>query len=476
MIQRHKTASPGPLRRKPSSTTRPALPSHPSQRELYEQGKNLRQKFPRQSHAIWKAPHDRTEPLSLLKESSKGRLPELIPIRYGRMLQSPFTFYRGAALNMAADLATTSASGLRVQVCGDCHLLNFGLFATPERREIFAINDLDETLPAPWEWDVKRLAVSFVLASRNNGFSKSDQRDAALASVRSYRKHMAEFGEMDAMNAWYASLDVDDLLPKVCEDQDYRRRLQKRLAKARSQSVAEHDFPKLAEVVGNLPVIKDNPPLIFHWPDKRHDEFFARVSKAFARYQQTLPEDRQRLLDRYEIRDVAIKVVGVGSVGTPCGILLLMSGDSPLFLQVKEAGPSVLEPYAGASLYPNHGQRVVKGCRLMQSASDIFLGWTELKGHHYYIRQLRDVKVKILVETFNPATMLVYAKMCGWALALAHARSGEPATISGYLGTSDKFDSAIADFSVAYADQCERDYEVLKKAVRNGRLQVIEPS
>jgi uncharacterized protein (DUF2252 family) len=387
------------------------------------------------------------------------------------MLQSPFTFYRGAALNMAADLASTPSTRLRVQACGDCHLLNFGMFATPERREIFDINDLDETLPAPWEWDVKRLATSFVLASRNNGFSNSDARDAALSCVRSYRKRIARFSEMHALDVWYASLDANEFIPEFARAAD-RRILQKRIAKARRQSVAEHEFPKLAEVVGELPVIKDNPPLIYHWPDKRHREFFTRVSRALERYRQTLAEDRRMLLDRYEIRDVAVKVVGVGSVGTRCGILLLTSGEHPLFLQVKEAGPSVLEPYAGKSRYSNHGQRVVNGCRFIQSASDIFLGWNELNGHHYYIRQLRDVKVKLLVETYNPATMMLYAKMCGWALALAHARSGEPARISGYLGSSDKFDEAIADFAVAYADQCESDYEVLKKAVRNGKLEV----
>jgi uncharacterized protein (DUF2252 family) len=372
---------------------------------------------------------------------------------------------------MAADLAPTPVTGLRVQACGDCHLLNFGMFATPERREIFDINDLDETLPAPWEWDVKRLAASFVLACRDNGFAKSAARDAVLACVRSYRKRMAEFGHMNALEVWYASLDVDSLIPMISDAQD-RRRLQERLAKAERQTVAEHDFPKLAEVVGKLPVIKDNPPLIYHWTDKQHKEFFARVTGAFERYRQTLAEDRQMLLDRYDIRDVAIKVVGIGSVGTRCGILLLTSGKHPLFLQVKEAGPSVLEAHAGKSRYPNHGQRVVNGCRLMQSASDIFLGWTEQDGRHYYIRHLRDVKVKLLAETFSPDAMRFYAKLCGWALARAHARSGSPAMISGYLGKSESFDEAIAEFSIAYADQCERDYEVLEKAVRKGKLKV----
>ncbi len=375
---------------------------------------------------------------------------------------------------MAADLAPTPVTGLRVQACGDCHLLNFGMFATPERREIFDINDLDETLPAPWEWDIKRLAASFVLSCRNNSLEKSDARNTVLSCIRSYRKRMAEYGDMNALDVLYASLDADKLIPKISAEVGGNR-LEKRLAKARSQAVAEHDFPKLAEVVDELPVIKDNPPLIFHWKEKQHADFFGRVTRAFKRYRETLAEDRQMLLDQYEIRDVALKVVGVGSVGTRCGILLLMSGKHPLFLQVKEAGPSVLEPYAGKSRYPNHGQRVVNGCRLMQSATDIFLGWTELEDHHYYIRQLHDLKVKLMVETFNRDAMILYAKMCGWALALAHARSGPAAKISGYLGKSDSFDEAIAKFSIAYADQCERDYEVIQKAVRKGKLQVASP-
>jgi uncharacterized protein (DUF2252 family) len=442
--------------------------------ELYEQGRLLRKKCPRQSHAVWAAPHDRADPLSLLAQSTKGRIPELIPIRYGRMLQSPFAFYRGAALNMAADLARTPVTGLHVQACGDCHLLNFGMFATPERREIFDINDLDETLPAPWEWDVKRLAASFVLACRNNGFPKSSGRDMALECVRSYRRRMAEFSQMRVLDVWYASLDVDELMPQITDEQ-IRRRIEKQLAAARHQSVAEHDFPRLAEVVRRMPVIKDNPPLIYHGQESHHTDLFARVKEAFKRYRQSLQDDRRVLLDRFEVRDVAIKVVGIGSVGTRCGIMLLMAGgQDPLFLQVKEARASVLEAYAGKSVYPNHGQRVVNGCRLMQSASDLFLGWTVgLKGSHYYIRQLRDMKIKMLVETFNRSDMIQYAKLCGWALARAHARSGEPAKISGYLGNSAKFDEAIADFATAYADQTERDHAVLKKAVHDGKLGVM---
>jgi uncharacterized protein (DUF2252 family) len=392
------------------------------------------------------------------------------------MMQTPFTFYRGAALNMAADLGSTPATGLQVQACGDAHLLNFGVFATPERREIFDINDLDETLPAPWEWDVKRLAASFVLACRNNGFSEDCARDAVLSCVRSYRERMAEFSEMRVLDVWYARMDIADLIPTI-KDAQTRKRFQKRLKAARNRSVLEHDFPKLAEVVGRLPTIKDNPPLIYHWRKHGHGEFFAGVKTAFARYRETMQEDRRRLLDRYELHDVAIKVVGVGSVGTWCGILLLLASEQdPLFLQVKEARSSVLEAYAGKSIYANHGQRVVNGYRLMQSASDLFLGWAVgPKGRHCYIRQLKDMKIGMLVEAFSRSVMMQYAELCGWTLAHAHARSGEPAKISGYLGKSDIFDKAVADFSIAYADQNERDHKILVKAVREGRLEAQRP-
>jgi len=462
--------------RRSSSVTARSLVSRPSLDDLYEEGKSLRKKCPRKSHAVWKPPHDRPDPVRLLQESNKGRIPQLIPIRHGRMMQTPFTFYRGAALNMAADLGSTPATGLQVQACGDAHLLNFGVFATPERREIFDINDLDETLPAPWEWDVKRLAASFVVACRNNGFSEDCARDAVLSCVRSYRERMAEFSEMRVLDVWYARMDVEELIPTF-KDAQTRKRFQKRLKAARNRSVLEHDFPKLAEVVGRLPTIKDNPPLIYHWRKHGHGEFFAGVKTAFARYRETMQEDRRRLLDRYELHDVAIKVVGVGSVGTWCGILLLLASEQdPLFLQVKEARPSVLEAYAGKSMYANHGQRVVNGYRLMQSASDLFLGWAVgPKGRHCYIRQLKDMKIGMLVEAFSRSVMMQYAELCGWTLAHAHARSGEPAKISGYLGKSDIFDKAVADFSKAYADQNERDHKILVKAVREGRLEAQRP-
>ncbi len=437
-------------------------------------GKRLREKCPRSLHAVWNAPANRRDPLRLLEESNKGRLPELIPIRYGRMVRTPFTFYRGAALNMAADLAVTPASGMRVQACGDCHLLNFGDFATPERRVIFDINDLDETLPAPWEWDVKRLAASFVLACRSNGFGKDRAHDAALSCVRSYRERMAEYSQMSALDVWYARIDVEEVLPTI-RDKEARQRHEKLLAKARARSVLEHDFPRLAAMSGRRPTIKDSPPLIYHPHERGVRELLVRTRAAFAGYRESVQEDRRALIDRYELKDIAIKVVGVGSVGTFCAVALLMASESdPLFLQVKEARRSVLEAYAGKTIYPNHGQRVVNGYRIMQSASDIFLGWTKGElGRNFYIRQLRDMKVGPLVELFTPGVMTQYAEICGWTLARAHARSGAPAQISGYLGKSDAFDKAIATFSIAYADQSERDHAVLEKAVRSGRVEVL---
>jgi uncharacterized protein (DUF2252 family) len=454
--------------------TSPSLEPQSAREELHAMGKSLRDKCPRESHAAWQPADDRPDPVCLMEESNKGRMPQLIPVRHGRMLQSPFTFYRGAALNMAADLAVTPATGIRVQACGDCHLMNFGAYATPERRVVFDINDLDETLLAPWEWDVKRLGVSFVLACRDNGFSEDDARDAVLSCVRSYRQRMKEYSEMTVLDVWYDSIDVERLIPRI-QDDEARKRMQKRLAKARERSVLEHEFPELVTTAGLAPMIKENPPLIFHPQETGHEELMAVVQKHFARYRETMQEDRRLLLDRFKLMDAAMKVVGVGSVGTYCAILLLMaSAHDPLFLQVKQARRSVLEAYAGKSLHSNNGQRIVHGCRMMQSASDVFLGWVEGEaGRHYYVRQLKDMKIKPLVEVFTPGVMLEYAGLCGWTLAHAHARSGDSAKISGYLGKSDKFDKAIADFSAAYADQSERDHEVLVKAVRAAKLEVF---
>jgi uncharacterized protein (DUF2252 family) len=441
--------------------------------ELYAEGKSLRESCPRTSHAEWKATENRPDPLFLLKESSKGRIPELLPIRYGRMLQSPFTFYRGAALNMAADLAVTPTTGLRVQACGDAHLCNFGMYATPERRVIFDINDLDETLRAFWEWDLKRLVASFVLACRSNGFQKSVARDVALSCVRSYRLSMAEFSQMRTLEVWYASTEVETMIAAI-KDKEAKRRFQKRLAEARTKTVFEDLYPKLAGAKGTTPTIKDAPPLIYHGHEYKHKAFVKVFWQAFAAYRESLPPDRRILLDRFKPTDIAFKVVGVGSVGTACAILLLMANEKdPLFLQIKEAGRSVLEPYAGKSEYPNHGQRVVMGCQLMQSASDVFLGWTVGRsGRHFYLRQLKDVKIKLLVEVFTPGVMEQYGELCGRTLASAHARSGEAVKVAGYMGKADTFDRAIADFSVAYANQSERDHDILKKAVRAGKLEV----
>jgi uncharacterized protein (DUF2252 family) len=436
-------------------------------------GRRLREKCPRSSHAVWRPGRKRPDPLRLLERSNAGRLSNLIPIRYGRMIRSPFTFYRGAALNMAADLAATPATGLRVQACGDAHLCNFGAFATPERRVIFDINDLDETLPAPWEWDVKRLAASIVVACRSNGFGERQARDAVLSCIRSYRERMAEYSEMRALEVWYARIDLEEAIPTL-RDKVAQRRVKKRLAAVQHRSVAEHDFSKLATMGGASPAIKDDPPLIYHAQIEGGEGLLTRARAAFADYRNSMQEDRRTLIDRYELKDVAMKVVGVGSVGTFCALMLLMASErDPLFLQVKEAQASVLEPYAGRSVHPNHGQRVVNGYRLMQSASDIFLGWTRGKmGRHFYVRQLRDMKLPPMVELFSPTMITQYAEICGWALARAHARSGAPSQISGYLGKSDAFDTAIASFSAAYADQSERDHALLTKAAKQGRIEV----
>jgi uncharacterized protein (DUF2252 family) len=440
-----------------------------SREKRREAGKSLRERVPRSSHGQWSPAARRRDPLDMVTESSKGRIPELVPIRYGRMTVSPFTFYRATADIMAEDLGPTPVTGLSAQLCGDCHLLNFNGYATPERRLIFDLNDFDETLPGPWEWDIKRLATSFVLAARSNGFSRSDQRDAATTCVRSYREHMAEYANMEALDVWYARVDIEAVMENL-HDKDTRARMRKRLKKASAQSVAEHDFPKMTETKGNRCLIKDHRPLIYHHPLASRDN----VKLGFARYRETLEDDRKILLDRYEIVDVSLKVVGVGSVGTFCAVALMMAADDdPLFLQIKEARESVLETHVGRSVYPNHGQRVVVGQRLMQAASDLFLGWSEGKGgRHFYVRQLRDMKLKPLVEVFNPSTMLDYADLCGWVLARAHARSGDPAKVAGYLGKSDVFDRAVTYFGESYADQAEKDHAAFMKAVRSGRVEV----
>ncbi len=451
----------------------PAVPSAGSTKERYAAGKALRERCPRDSHALWKPPANRPDPVDLVLKAEKGRLPDLLPLRHGRMVRSPFTFYRGAALTMASDLASTPVSGIRTQCCGDAHLCNFGGFATPERRVIFSINDLDETLPAPWEWDVKRLTASFVVACRDNGLGERAARDVVMTCVRAYRESMAEFSRMRTLELWYFSLGADDLVAEI-KDPAIRKRALKRLQKERARSIAEDIFPKLVEHKGEMPFIRDQLPTIFHAEGHPPGEVQKVVRDALAGYRHTLPHSHQSLLDRYEIRDAAIKVVGIGSVGTSCWVLLFMAGEGdPLFLQVKEARASVLEPVAGASVFPNHGQRVVNGYRLMQPASDLFLGWTRGIRRDYFVRQLRDIKISIRVETFGVPEMDLYAAWCGRALALSHARSGSSVLLSGYMGKSDAFDRALAAFARAYADQNEKDHAALKRAVRQGRVKAV---
>ena len=453
-------------------STRAVLPV-PSLRTLAERyaiGKTLREKVPRSRHAGWTPPSRRRNPIDILIESSAGRIPSLLPIRYGRMLQSPFAFYRGAAAIMAADLATTPKTGVRLQVCGDCHLMNFGGFATPERRIIFDINDFDETLPAPWEWDVKRLSASFVAAARSNRFTKREARAAATAAVRSYREHVASIAEMPTMQAWYVSVSG---LAEAVGNPRLRKRYDKLVREERVHGSA-HEFAELAHYVDGAARIKDDPPLVFHADIERDPAFWRRVHRELRRYRESLPDDRRVLFDRFQLCDMAAKVVGVGSVGTACAVALFLAAkEDPLFLQFKEAHSSVLEPFAGKSVYANHGERVVIGQRLMQAASDIFLGWTTgEEARHFYVRQLRDIKIKPLVEIMEPPDLVSYAQACGWALARAHARSGDAAVLAGYMGKGGAFDDAIADFAVAYADQNERDHQELVKAVRAGRIKV----
>jgi uncharacterized protein (DUF2252 family) len=440
--------------------------------ELKAVGKALRDRVARTALGNWKPPADRRDPVDILRASDGTRMSELIPIRYGRMLQSPFTFYRGSAAVMAADLAQTPATGLRVQACGDCHLMNFGGFATPERNVIFDINDFDETLPAPWEWDVKRLAASFVLAARSIGLSDAQGADAAVTCTRAYRRRLRVFAEMHPSQVWYARLTATDLIDRL--PKRMRGIVGARVEKAVQRTGSEMDYPKLTHLVGGRPAIRDTPPLIFHPEGSRAPEFQVVLEETLTAYRDTLAEDRRALLDRYRPMDAAIKVVGIGSVGRRCWIMLLMStSNEPLFLQFKEAAESVLEPFAGPSAYPHHGQRVVMGQRMTQPVSDIFLGWaTARTGTHFYVRQLRDAKIKPLVETFDGEMLEIYARACGGVLARAHAKVGVVSQIAGYLGSRDQFDEAMGRFALAYADQAERDHAVLTAAVRKGAIEV----
>ena len=461
---------------------RSAQVQHLTPKERAALGKAARAEVPRASHAEWTAAADRRDPIEILEEQATTRVPELVPIRYGRMLVSPFTFYRGAAAIMAADLAGTPRSGVTTQVCGDAHLSNFGVFATPERQMVFDINDFDETLPGPWEWDVKRLVASIAIAGRNNGFTDAERTGVALAATGEYRTAMSEFAGMGNLDVWYSRLQVQEGLPQVRAAMDRKswKATEQVIEKAKTRDNLQA-FSKLThEVNGERRIISD-PPLVVPIeelvPAGDAELVTEALHELIRRYRRTLLGDRRRLLEDFRFTHMARKVVGVGSVGTRAWIALFTGrdGTDPLFLQAKEAQASVLEPYVGKSKYANAGQRVVEGQRLMQASSDIFLGWDRTPGidgveRDYYIRQLRDWKGSIPPEGMNPGAMTFYTRVCARALARAHARSGDRIAIAAYLGKSDAFDRAIATFSERYADQNERDHAALQKAVKAKRI------
>jgi uncharacterized protein (DUF2252 family) len=457
---------------------------HLTPAERAERGKAARAEVPRTSHADFAPADARPDPIELLQRQAETRVPELVPIRYGRMLVSPFTFYRGAALIMASDLALTPESGLRVQLCGDAHLSNFGVFASPERRLMFDLNDFDETLPGPWEWDVKRLAASLAVAGRDRGFTTGERKAIVTAAARAYRETMRRFAGMANLEVWYARFDIEAVLAEYSANLELRKRQVKRtektLAKARTKD-SMSAFEKLTTVVNGERRIVAEPPLIVPVDELAEnadrEQLIEEIRGLIRSYRSSLEPDRRVLLEQYRFVDMARKVVGVGSVGTRAWIVLMLGrdGGDPLFLQAKEAQPSVLEQFAGASEYKNCGRRVVVGQRLMQAASDILLGWQHVTGldnreRDFYVRQLKDWKGSADIDAMLPKSMEIYARMCGWTLARAHARSGDRIAIAAYLGKSDAFDRAIAEFSEAYADQNERDYAALLDAVDTGRV------
>ncbi len=475
--------------------------AHPSIDERKARGLEAREQTPPSGHTRWRPAADRPDPVALLEEQNTTREQDLVPVRHGRMMASPFTFYRGAAKIMATDLKDTPVAGLQAQLCGDAHLSNFGAFASPERRLLFDVNDFDETLPGPFEYDVKRMAASFTIAGRNNGFSKADTRAATMASVRAYREAMASFAQMPTMDIWYAHLDEDELRTgirnavagaarqekkpgkagnkagKAARQEEKAaktagKRAAKTLAKAHTRDSLQA-LSKLGELVDGKYRIVSQPPLVVPARELAPtyglsaDEVGHAIREQFRAYRATLQDDRRHLLERFEVVDLARKVVGVGSVGTRAFIVLLQGRDAqdPLFLQVKEATASVLEANGRKSRYRQHGERVVQGQRMMQAASDIYLGWT--KGldvrRNFYWRQLRDMKGSAVVEVMSPLGLTFYARICGWTLARAHARSGDPVAMAAYLGGSDAFDNSITDFSQRYADQNERDYQRVRE-------------
>ncbi len=447
--------------------------------EWRARGRELRNSVSRSSHAQWAPPADRPDPVTVLEEQAKARVPDLVPIRHGRMIASPFAYFRGAAAPMAWDLAHTPTSDIRVQACGDAHLLNFGMYAAPDRRLVFDVNDFDETLPAPFEWDIKRLAASFAVAARDNGFKDRDARTAARLAVRSYRIEMTGYAAMRFLQVWYSRIDIDEVsrLFDALQSKAAVRRRHRDIAKAH-RSTSLKAFLKMCDQVEGQYRIRPAHPVIVRFPIELYPGVLEELRSAVALYQQTLEADRREVLRRYYFGDFARKVVGVGSVGTEAFVMLLIGdrADEPLFLQVKEAQESVLAPFAGPSEYEHQGERVVMGQRLTQAATDPFLGWTTGAGtngaalKHYYVRQLRDMKGSMSVPLMDPLQLDYYARLCGWALARAHARTGRATLISGYLGTGEIFDHAIADFAIAYADQNEEDYQRLLQAVSAGRV------
>jgi uncharacterized protein (DUF2252 family) len=487
--------------------------AHPSIDERKAKGREARDRTPVSSHTKWRPAADRPDPVALLEEQNRTREPDLVPVRHGRMMVSPFTFYRGAAKIMATDLKDTPVAGLEAQLCGDAHLSNFGAFASPERILLFDVNDFDETVPGPFEYDVKRMAASFTIAGRNNGFSQADTRAATVASVTAYRETMAEFAQMRTMDIWYARLDEDELISairglvteaateakgakaeKERKEEKADEKEEKQAKRAEKRAVQEVEkahtrdslqaLSKLGELVDGRYRIVSQPPIVVPLRDLAAtyglsaDEAERAIHEQFRAYRATLQADRRHLLEQFQIVDAARKVVGVGSVGTRAFIVLLQGRDAqdPLFLQIKEATASVLEPYVRRSRYRQHGERVVQGQRMMQAASDIYLGWT--KGldvrRHFYWRQLRDMKGSAIVEAMTPLALTFYARTCGWTLARAHARSGDPVATAEYLGDSDEFDKSITDFSERYADQNVRDYQEFVAAIRAGRLEALE--
>lgn len=447
--------------------------SNPKQHQLLDrasamlQGKALRDTSPLQDHRILPPRPRRFSSIAVLEKSNHDRLEDLIPIRYSRMLTSPFSFLRGSAALMADDLSRTPSSGIYVQACGDCHLLNFGAYATPERKLVFDINDFDETLPAPWEWDVKRLATSFVVAAEDSQLSKSSAQRIAKICAQSYRENMRAYSKQSPLEVWYGHLDLAKFA-KEAPNKSSRLHREGLIKKAEKQ-VAEYLFPKITTEVNGDKRLIDNPPLIYHLDD----QWVEKIGKsAVESYRASLSHDRKVLLDRYQLKDIVVKVVGIGSVGTRCFVALFMTPDGdPLLLQIKEARNSVLEPYARKSEYHQHGERVVVGQRLTQSSSDVFLGWMRgPKGKDFYVRQLRDMKVSFSVQDITPTRLKRYAVYCGQALARSHAKSGNAALISGYLGKSDVFDEAVSLFAMEYAEQNKKDYEELMRAAKTGKI------